>query len=851
MGTAFDPLEVEGVPGTEWCQAWTARVDERVEAFHAGLGGRRGLAVVALGSYARRELCPASDIDLLLLHDGWRRDELEELVRALCYPLWDAGLSVGHAVRSPKEAVKAAGERIDTATALTERRLVAGDPGLLDDLASRMGRWLRKGTGRFLGEIAEADRARHQRAGRHAGMLEPELKDGAGGLRDLHSLRWAAAALLNQAGLDPLVGARYLGAADHGELTAASHTLLGARAALHLVALRAGRRPGGDADRLRLDLQDEVATLLGDEHADALLRRVGLALRTVAHVHGRTWPLLLADGTAGRRRSRPAAETVAEGIALRDGLVEASTSAALGDEPALPLRLTAAAARRQAHLGRTTAARLRTEVAAAGSLPWDAAGRAALLNTLRCGPDALPALADADHLGILAAYLPEWPRIRGRPQRNPFHRFDLDTHGFEAVAELHEVGRGVLDEQHARLWSGLGDHDSLLLATLLHDIGKAWPGDHSIVGARAATRWVTHMGFDNACAERVALLVREHLLLPDVATRRDLDDEQEIAAVAARVGEVGMLDALYLLSLADARATGPAAHSPWKDALLQELHARVRRYLLEGPGAPPAAGDAVREARALAAAEGIAPGELDALLEGVPERYLNAADAQQIVEHARLLRPVPGIGELRARVRPGPTDETLVLTVVAADHRGLFADCAGVLAGHGADVLDVRAFTRDDGVALDWFVLRPGHGPGAGPGTGPGQGTDWEEVLDDLRRAAGGLLDVDALVRRREHRRDERPSRHHALVPVEVRYEASGDAWSIEVRGPDAPGVLYRLSRVLREAELDIVGVRAATLPPEVRDVFSVRLLDQPPDTHELTARLTAAAGFPEELVAR
>ncbi|HWH31823.1 MAG TPA: HD domain-containing protein, partial [Egibacteraceae bacterium] len=575
------PADVTAPAGPQWARAWTALLDAGLSASLEAVGqAAGGVALVALGSYARGEVCPSSDVDLLLLHDGRPQRDLEGVVRTVCYPLWDGGLSVGHAVRTPKDAVRAAGERIDTSTALVDRRLVAGDIGLADELGERAGRWLRKAGPGLLERLAAADAERHARAGSHAGMLEPDLKDGAGGLRDLQSLRWAAACLLGDATLDALVGARYLGAADRRELAEANAVLLATRCALHLVR-DGGRpgRPGGDADRLRLDTQDEVAAALGDADGDALLHRVNLAMRVVAHVHGRAWPLLLSDARGGRRRRKAPARRAGDGIAVLDGFVELDPEARLSDDPSLPLRACAVAAAEGTHLGRASAMRLRRELEGHPGLPWDEPGRRALLDLLRQGPRALPVLADADHVGLLNALLPEWERVRGLPQRNPFHRFALDLHGFQAVAELTRVAAGELDERHARLWRELPDPDVLLLAALLHDVGKAWDGDHSVVGAGVAARWLAHMGFDSGRIATVATLVRHHLLLPDTATRRDLDDEDEIAGVAAAVGSVEVLDGLYLLSLADARATGPSAWSAWKDQLMAQLHRRARRVL--------------------------------------------------------------------------------------------------------------------------------------------------------------------------------------------------------------------------------------------------------------------------------
>lgn len=765
------------------------------------------MAVVGLGSYARREVCPRSDVDLLFLHDGWDRDDLEAVVRLLCYPLWDAGLAVGYAVHTPRSAVRAAGDRIDTATALMDRRLVVGDPGLVDRVASGYARWLRRRSGRVLSQLAAADESRHERAGQRPGMLEPELKAGAGGLRDLHSLRWASGAVLGELGLEPLVGARYLGAIDHHALVRANADLLAVRCAIHLV--EADTSP---SDVLRLDLQADVADRLGLAGRDEVLLMTGLAMRTIAHIHGRTWPVLLSDARAGRRARRSVPTAIDDGVVLRDGFVELADDASVRGDPGLGMRAIAAAATHGSSLGRAAVTQLQRELSAAGTLPWNARIRDTFLTTLRRGPHARPALADADHIGLLAAHLPEWSRVRGHPQRNPYHRFDLDTHLVETMAWVRRIADGELGDRPAIVHERLDEPDVLLLAAIFHDVGKAWDGDHAIVGARVAARWLTTMGFDHRRAQRVARLIRLHLLLPDVAQHRDLDDRAEIQAVADAAVDTETLDALLVLSLADARATGPSAWSPWKDGLLTELHARARRALTGGAG-PVIADPQTKLREARARADDVGSDALERLLKLLPSRYLLVADVDQVLAHAAALDALPTDGPVVAGVRAGATDATATVDVVGADRRGLLADVAGALAGCGWDVLEARAFTRDDGTVLDWFVVR------ARPTATTAAAA---ELRTAVERAARGDLDVDALVARQERRWDERPGVETQLIEPQVSVDHGPDGTRFEVQARDAPGVLYRLLHALAEAGLDVTAARVATLGPQVRDVFFI-----------------------------
>ncbi len=356
-------------PGRPWCRAWTVEVDAAVVELAADVSATGRWSLAAVGGYGRRELCPASDLDLLVLHDDFDETELEQIVRAVVYPLWDAGLKVGYAVRSAKEAAKAIKGELDDATSILDARPLAGNGPLLHDVRSRAIASLHKRPEKFLTALTEADGKRHARAGDAAEMLEPDLKNGAGGLRDVQSLRWAAAGVVGSPGLDPLVSARYLGAADRSRLARAYDHLLAERVALHLEMGRAG-------EVLRLDLQDAVATRLGlrdgatdmDTKAHRLLTAHYRAARTVSHLHLRAWSLLVADASTGRRWARPA-EKIVDGFEVAAGVLRVPDEQLVHDV-ALPSRLLVALADEGALLDRSTASALRALVRSRGDLEW-------------------------------------------------------------------------------------------------------------------------------------------------------------------------------------------------------------------------------------------------------------------------------------------------------------------------------------------------------------------------------------------------------------------------------------------------------------------------------------------------
>ncbi|MEX0953569.1 MAG: hypothetical protein WDZ26_07045, partial [Nitriliruptoraceae bacterium] len=697
-----------------------------------------------------------------------------------------------------------------------------------------------------------------------------------GGLRDVQSLRWAAAALVGTASLDALVAAGHLGAADRTRLARAVRVVLNIRVALHQVT---GTRPGlATTDLLHMGVHGRVARRLGFEDADApaavldldpdgpraqhparasrpaaapetgtpvdlaehrLLRELYLATRTIDHVHRRAWRLIEADRRDGRRRTRPT-ERIVDVFELHGGVLRIPDGVDLAT-PELATRLFAALVDTGAVLDRTTAHRLRVHTAEGNRWRWTSRDRESFVATLWRGRLMLPALAELDDTGMLVALLPEWEIVRGRAQRNPYHRFALDRHAWHAVAELGELVRR--HRWAAEALELVEDREGLLLGVLFHDVGKALGEPHEVTGVRLARTMARRMGASTATVECVGRLTRLHLLL-GVARTRDVTDRALAEQLADVVGDHSTLAALHLLTAADGLATGSRVYNDWTAGLIAALVTRVSA-VLDSIDPDQIADDAVATARA---AQQMAE-ELGATEDGVrehlallPSRYAALLSPRAVVRHTLMAQTRPGPGEVRTRVTPADQDPDGVegfdvLDVVALDHPGWFAKVAGVIALHGGEIVAAEAFGRDDGLAVDTFRVRPPDGAA---------GSWWARVEGDLVDAGAGRLAVRARVGRMADQQAHRVARLAAVpTTVTAEPEASGRATVIEVRTLDRVGVLYAITAALAELEVDIVVARIDTVGHEANDVFTCRNAEGGPldDDHvrEVQMAITAA----------
>lgn len=549
----FAPASADSTRSEENIGA-AARVS-RAAALDAWLTGllpsAPGIALVAVGGLGRRECSPHGDLDLVLVHNGV--SGVDDLAASLWYPVWDKRIGLDHSTRTVSESLDAAHDDVKVALGLLDARYVAGDRALAEQLAVAAHDMWRRTAARQLGRLRELCEERYRVHGELAYLLEGDLKEAAGGLRDVGVLRGIGIAGIADA-LPPAV-------------RAAASRLLDTRDALHLIV-------GRHTDRIRAQERDAVASHLELTDGDALLRRIGLDARTIAWTLNDSWRAV--QRWRSRLRVGPGAprrEPVARDVIALDGeIVLARDAIGPTPDPSLSLRVAAAAAQAQMPIARATLEWL-VRFGQPVPTPWPSSARNAFLALLGSGPGLVPTWESCDRFGLTGQWLPQWTRVRGTPQHYPVHEYTLDRHLVQAAANASRWAREVARP------------DLLVLGALLHDVGKGLPGDHSIVGAPIAASIAAEIGLSTVDVKVIRDVVRWHLLLPDVATRRDLDDPAVIADVAAKVESVATLETLHMLARADAAATGPLAWSEWKGRLIDQLVARVSAVLDGSPAA--------------------------------------------------------------------------------------------------------------------------------------------------------------------------------------------------------------------------------------------------------------------------
>ncbi len=703
--------------------ARTAEADKLCTAAYDGCGGPEvGAALIAVGGYGRAELAPYSDLDVVLVSD--EGVELGEVAQQVWYPIWDSGSQLDHSVRTLPEMVATAAGDVRVASGLLDVRHLAGDSNLTLRLRTTMLAQWRRNARERLPELHEMVRTRHRLIGELAHLSVPDLKEAEGGLRD--------ATVLNT------LIATWLVDVPHGDLERCRLALLDVRDRLHEAAGRA-------TDRVAPEAWSELAESLGlaDERAAQVhVRELGRRITHLSRLAWRRVDSVLARTGSPRTARKPALEPVAAGVALSRGEVVLDKGARPADDPVLLLRAATAAAELDAVLAPPTAARLAREAAPLPD-PWPAEARQLLVRMLASGRGLLAVWETLEETGALGMILPEWERIRLLPHASVIHRFTVDRHVVETCIEASELIREV------------SRPDVLMVAALLHDIGKGGLTEHSVAGEPIARDIATRMGFDPPTADLIALLVRHHLLLVETATTRDPDDPATVELVVGRMGTGQALSLLTALTEADAKATSSKAWSSWRAGLIRGL-SRHAQAALEPGVAPPAA-----------------------VAEEVPVPVDLAEDAASIT------------------VEPSP--DGCRVTAIAVDRIGLLADLAAVFALQRVPVRAARAWSQGRYAVsvwevadehLDAAILR----------------TRFDGIVDGrldpgarLRPADASVLAPTVVVRPEaseqatvlEVRAADRPGVVHLVCAALARLDVSVRSAHVDTLGPQAVDVFY------------------------------------------------------------
>ncbi len=793
------------------------------------------LSVVATGGYGRGVLAPFSDIDLLFVTGDEPSPRVLAAVEFILYFMWDLGLRVGHATRSVDECLAEAGRDVTIRTSMIDARRLAGDEALFDLFRAQfLQRCADDGAGEFIAAKQAERNARHRRYGESPFLVEPNIKEGRGGLRDLQTLYWMSRYVFGTKVMSDLVGTDSPGG---GLLTEqeAKHAkrswdfLWTVRFHLHYVAGRA-------EERLTFDLQPVVGARMGytrhgrQDGVERFMRHYFLTARDVVRL-----TTVLEPAIARAALGPPALAAVTDaallqqGFVLADGKLLSAPGRDFEREPLAMLRILRVARDRNLALHPLAMRALIRHERRAVELRGRPEAAAVFLDLL-CGRDDEHNRSDGarwlsvmNETGFLGRYIPDWARIVGQMQFDTYHVFTVDEHTVEAVRVLNALERGDLTDT-APVASGivedLQSRRALYVATLLHDIAKGRGGDHSELGADLATAIGPAIGLSHEETEMVSWLVLHHLLLSQTAFKRDIDDPKTILDLADTIQSPERLKLLLVLTVADMRAVSSKVWNGWKATLLRELYARVADVLAGGLATTERD---VRVARAKATAAGMLLDWTEADRAfffglGYPSYWLSF-DPETHVRHARLVRDAEATGaRLTVDTQPLPARAVTEVTVYTADHAGLFSRIAGALALAGASIVDARIHTLTNGSALDTFWVQDAAG---GAFDEPHRLTRLralvEQALSGSMRLGGEIRKASEAVLGRRMRAIHVPPR------VVIDNRASNTHTVLEVNGRDRPGLLHDVTAAISEQGLQIASAHVTTYGVRAVDVFYVK----------------------------
>jgi [protein-PII] uridylyltransferase len=797
------------------------------EALYFGEGGegQSEMCVVAVGGYARREMSIHSDVDILFLYRDRMSSHIQAVAERMQYWLWDAQVAVGGATRTLAETLDLAAQDPTVATAVLAPRYLAGSGVLFHQFNQQLRAKLVPKPEKFISQQIMLLQGRHTEYGDSLYLLQPNVKESAGGLRDYHASYWAMQASESSArGKDDFLHLGLLTEEEADDYFEGLDFLWRIRNELHLIS-------GRKHDQMSFELQEQVAGRFGYDGGGPELpveRFMGRYYRHARDISN--YSSLVIEQCLARVRKAPArrrVQTVEAGLRIANGQLEIPHARQLREDPVLLLRAFAIAQDHDVPMTRKAHRLIREHL----DLIDDGFRKSpeaveAFFRVLRSTRRVTRSLIAMNEVGLLGCFLPEWDHIVCRWQQVMYHTYTVDVHSVFLVEELRRLWKGDYERELPELTELIRNVDDLTavyLGCLFHDIGKGLGGDHSPKGAARTRTCLERMGLDAELIDQVVFLVDEHLVMSHLAQRRDLSDPQLILEFARKVGDRTNLRNLYLLTVADIRASSKQAWSDWKGQLLAELFEKTAEFLESGTEDTQRALEVIERrvetrreaARAELTKQGLGEELVDAYFAMMPRRYLIAHSPSQIARHAMVVVSLGRDEPLATAVRSfrGGFSELIVCT---RDVHGLFSKVAGVITAHHINILGAHVYTTRSGLALEVYRLTT---PDGGESE---QELLWSELRRSLERVLSGEVDVDELLRRRR-RVGGRRRASRTPASVSVSNEESEFYTIADVSADDRLGLLHDLTHVIADHGLEIYISKAAVVLDQVADTFYLK----------------------------
>ncbi|MBC8317744.1 MAG: [protein-PII] uridylyltransferase [Desulfobulbaceae bacterium] len=803
---SLETLWKQGLGGKALIKKHTSLMDKTLaSAFKHCKDKSSGMALVALGGYGRRELFPFSDIDLMLLHDKCTEEDLTAVAEAVFYPLWDAGLEVGHGVRTPKICLSEAKKDFFLQVSILDAHLLAGSESLYADLISRFQKKFVEGRRKqFVQDMILHCRKRHERFGNHSYLLEPHIKEGKGGFRDIQAMLWTAKVVFSLDDLEAMQLAGLLTREEKQNFEAAWDNLVRIRNRLHYIS-------GRKNDQLFFEHQEEMAGAFqykdtsGMMGVERFMKELHAHLRTIAV----TTDMFFEHVTEvlGLSKSKLQDKALETGITLRLGRIQLTDQELLKSRPHLLLRVFLQSAKTGAPIHHRTRKAIRDHLDIVTDKNRRSKRMAKSFMELISHESALPALTELVESGLLSAYMPEFTHLESLSQHDIYHVFTVDRHLLQCVDEI-----STLRRSEQRIFKLINTPHILFLAALLHDIGKGYQENHSVYGAKLCKDIGERLGLTAGEIDDLTFLVREHLFLAEIALRRDLEDESLILRCARKVKTPERLSMLYLLTIADARATGPSIWTDWKAALLQELYLKTANALEHAEKLPDNTAQETQWLR-----DQITPllakdnsFDMDILPDDYLQGFSPAEVAVHIQHHTQLeYKPIlttPSIHEAHWSV-----------LIIANDRPGMLSKICGTLALHNLRILSAQIYTWSDGTVIDVIDV-------ASTLDKNFEDQDWEALQNDLTQAVQlrlGLTHRLAKKLKPALRRKSKPGRR-PKTRVIFDTQASAHYTVVEVYATNRMGLLYDITHTLSDFGINTYRAIIGSKGDQIVNVFYV-----------------------------